>query len=312
MGGLLLYLCTLLLELLSVTCRFLLVAVPMALVGSTELAIVVGTLLAVAPVFYSLLVVNGIPSGHFFLRWTLRARRPTVQERRAISGAFCELLPASAPRPRHIFVLDKAGLNAFVSGTTLYVYRDLIRSRFLNAVLAHELGHLYSPDGRLALALRALVLPGAFGLAHMLLLLLAALQRVIVWLLNRLIRLFALYILVDVLQFVVRVFLGILPRTFIIIAMGGIGPRLLDAPWQRHFILREYDADAYAARLGQRARLIEFFLLYGLDDLSIPWSERPTHPSTRDRIDHLLRSPGMGQPAGAPSVASGTHKSISR
>lgn len=243
-------------------------------------------------ILHSLLVIGGLPSGHLLIRRMLNARRPTPRESAVLDGAFTRILIDTSKRPRHIFVLDKTGPNAAVSGTTLFVWQELMTTyrAFLPAILAHELGHLHNRDGRLLLALRTLVIPGAYTLASVLLMLLQAAQVVLIAVLNIFIRLLALGFLVGMLQRLCHVFLVHIPQYIIIFAMGGLGPKMMALAWERHFIEREFAADAFAARCGQRWSLIDFFRSYTLDDVALPWSERRTHPPTSERIARLIQA----------------------
>jgi hypothetical protein len=60
---------------------------------------------------------------------------------------------------------------------------------------------------------------------------------------------------------------------------GGIGVRLMTPLWLRYWRVREYDADHYAATLGQGPLLAEFLELYTQPfDLAIPYFDGMTHP----------------------------------
>jgi hypothetical protein len=63
------------------------------------------------------------------------------------------------PLPQSWFVIDTPPPDAAVSGNTLMLSRGLLESDHLPAVIAHELGHLATPDGRLTAALNRLILP---------------------------------------------------------------------------------------------------------------------------------------------------------
>ncbi len=58
-------------------------------------------------------------------------------------------------------MLDTPEPDAAVVGDTLMLSRGLFESPHLSAVLAHELGHLGTPDGRITAALNRLVIAPA-------------------------------------------------------------------------------------------------------------------------------------------------------
>jgi Zn-dependent protease with chaperone function len=291
MLGLLLYILTLLLETLSVACRFLLVAAPATMAWGNDVGMLVGSIFAGGPILYSLLVMSGMPSGHGLVRHAFRARHPTPAELQRIEATYDRILSPHASRPHHTFVIDTPGINAWVSGTSLFIKSDLLRTHYLAPVLAHEFGHLHSLDGRLVLALRVLVIPGAFTLSRLLLALLYLLQRFILFVTNALVRAVGGgHRLVAVLQVLFNVFLDMLPYLLIIFAMGGVGPKILGRLWCRYFIRREYRADAYAAKLGQGPLLVELFRQLMLIDVEVPWSKCPTHPTTAQRIQRLVET----------------------
>jgi Zn-dependent protease with chaperone function len=289
MKGIALYAITLLIEQISVACRFLLVFAACGLFLPRNLSLALAVTAALAPLAYSLLVLCGLPSGHLLVRRALGGRRPDGDEALRIRSALERLPTGDGTRPRHIFVIDQGAVNACVAGTALYAYAGLMETKYLGAVLAHELGHLRGADGRLGLALGALVVPGAAPLAALLGWLMRVLSNALIWLLNGLIRLLRLYPLAGVLQVLVNIFLIAIPRYAIIFAMGGVGPRLIDFAWQGYFVAQEYRADAYAAQRGQRLLLVELFVRFqaALADVAIPWSARRTHPPLRARIVRL-------------------------
>jgi Zn-dependent protease with chaperone function len=95
--------------------------------------------------------------------WKQRSggRKPSQREQLAYQDAT-ELLQAQTrkplPLPKSWFVLDTPTPDAAVCGETLMLSRGLLESDHLPAVLAHELGHLATPDGRLTAAINRLVL----------------------------------------------------------------------------------------------------------------------------------------------------------
>lgn len=285
-GGLLLYLLTLVIEIISMACRFLLVAALCSLIAGPRVGLFVGIAASIGPLVYSLLVLCGLPSGHMLVRYALGARVADAREQQRVAAALHGLLATNVKPPRHVFIVDGPNeINACVSGTTLYVYTGLLRTRYLRAVLAHELGHLNSLDGRLTLAMRALVVPGGFFIARFLIFALSLIFRVLAELLRMLCTIVGMSgaLILHIFGFVA----GTVPFYIVIFAMGGVGPRLLDFAWERYFIKREYHADAYAVRLGQGHDSIKALSIFTLDDVEIPWSQRKTHPPTRERIERL-------------------------
>lgn len=289
MGGIVLYLFTLVLETISVVVRFLVVRALVGWLGGEQLGLVLGLFAALAPVLYSLAVLAGLPSGHLLVRWSLHGRPLSADERRQLDLALAAARRDNLPVPQRIFALDERGLNAAISGRTMYVFRELFESPFLPGVIAHELGHYNSLDGRLLLAIRGLTIPGGFVIAN---LLLGVLQWVAYGLLSCLIGLFVIVFLLLRINVwaVMRSLFGIsvqLARFTIIFAVGGVGSALLGSLWRSYFIEREYAADAYAGRLGYARDLITFFETEILSDLVIPWYSEPSHPPATRRIAAL-------------------------
>ncbi len=288
-NGILLYLLTLTIEVFSVGSRFVLLLLACYWWLPLEQAFLWSVAGALLPVLASLLVLAGLPSGFLTVRFRLRGRMPNPTERALLEHGFQRLDTPAKRQPRPMFVLDEDGINAIMAGTTLYVYRDVLCHPYLSAVLAHELGHYHTLDSRLSLALNTLVLPGAYLLAHLLLALLDGVARLIIALLNGFISITGWFGLVGLLQPLVSLLLQRLPRELVILAMGGFGPRLLEGAWLAYFRGREFSADHYAARMGQAVPLIKLFKQIDVpQDVSLPWSDEPTHPPTRQRIERLI------------------------
>jgi Zn-dependent protease with chaperone function len=173
---------------------------------------------------------------------------PSEGEAQLIDSAF-EALGREATRPLSslsVYVVDTVDKFAFVRGRTLILSRGLIESGALIPVLAHELGHACSTDGRLIQALDRLVLWGDplvrareentrreyGGMAAL---------------------------VVGVLRWTVR------------IAGGSLTLRLISPLWARYWRAREKAADEFAVALGQGPALAQY-----LEDWVQP-SDRP-HP----------------------------------
>ncbi len=102
-----------------------------------------------------------VPVGGFLWMQQAGGRSPSERERLIYEDALSVLAekdPGLRP-PRRWFVLDEHYLNAAAYADTLMVTRGLLESGFLEAVLAHELGHLNSSDARLAAALHRMTTP---------------------------------------------------------------------------------------------------------------------------------------------------------
>lgn len=273
--GLLLYGTTLALEIPCALARWLLVyvvaffadAVLRIELEATSLAFVAA---AAVPVWSLLGVV--FPGRGWVWRRQCGGRRPTAWESEAFDLALAglhDLDPAVRP-PRGWFVLDDPRPMAAVSGSALLVTRGLVESDDLACVLAHELGHLRSLDGRLTDALNRLAV--FWGL-------LATRERDAA---------------PDEDSPPRRT--GLLPRLtrFLLwLASGDLVQRLAAPLWAPYWRSREYAADDYAASIGQgddlARHLTEEQLFF---DMPVPFlfANPANHPPVALRIERLSRS----------------------
>jgi Zn-dependent protease with chaperone function len=79
-------------------------------------------------------------------------------------------------------------------------------------------------------------------------------------------------------------------RAIAFIATGAAAMWATRVPWAAYWRSREYDADSYAARLGQAQPLSLFLDTEALEhDLPVPfpWLHDHTHPPTEHRIDRI-------------------------
>jgi Zn-dependent protease with chaperone function len=236
-AGLGLYLLTLAAEaMLGASARWLLFYLGAATVGAIVplglSAEQLAWIAAFGPFLYSAFGL-ALPGQGRLWRLRLGARRMSSEEREAVLAAL-ELLRSHEPRLNdraRFYVLDDPLPAAAVRGHALILTRGLIESGSLAAVLAHELGHVDSLDGRLT----------------------EALQRLVVW--------------ADPLGPPNRH--GAPPpaedfkpepepslpwsglRLLLRLAGGGVAGQLLGPLWSAYWRSREYAADAYAASLGQ-------------------------------------------------------------
>jgi hypothetical protein len=218
--------------------------------------------------------------------WKQRSggRSPSARERLAYNDAI-DLLQSNSNTPLTLpskwFVIDTPLPDAGVCGETLMLSRGLLEDDHLPAVIAHELGHLASPDGCLTAALNRLVIAKPLELGgetldeqpeeHM-----EPGPEPLPLPGGKLIR-----NLPRVARFILRL---------LIFARGGIGLRLTQAAWGNYWRWREYAADAHAAKLGQADELADFLETHALiHNHPIPyiWFTEHTHPPAELRIDRL-------------------------
>ncbi len=274
--GLLLYLSTICGEvMLGASARWLLTYLGAATVGvfvpfglSAESLAWVG---ALAPIAFS---VAGLlrPGRGWVWGRRLGARRPTAEEDALIAEAL-GLLRGADPglkAPAASYVLDAPLLQAGARGRALVLTRRLVESPSLPAVLAHELGHANTLDGRLREALARLELWGdPLGMprpprgSELRFEADSDRRGALLW--------------------------GLM-RWTLRLAGGGDARRLLGWLWAAHWRSREYAADAYAASLGQGGELARF-----LTDQGLPFdAPQPgvlfrfdEHPPVALRLDRL-------------------------
>jgi len=81
-------------------------------------------------------------------------------------------------------------------------------------------------------------------------------------------------------------------RTISFLSSGALGVWMTRTPWAAYWRAREFQADQYAAKLGQGQALARFLDTNALEnDLPIPfvWLTEHTHPFTEHRIDRLAQ-----------------------
>jgi Zn-dependent protease with chaperone function len=289
MAGIVLYIVTLLIESISVIVRFGIVSGLVSLFAGGTTGIVAGALAGLGPIIYSLLVVSGIPSGHILVRRSLKGRPLSETEGGQLEAMLAHIRASGVGFPQHVFAVDTEGLNAAISGRTMYIYRELFDSRYLAGVVAHELGHFNSMDGRLLLGIRALTIPGGFFIAYLLIGLLRWVAYGVSTVLVAFLVVVFAFLRINLSGLAGPLF-GVslqIIRMSIIFAVGGVGPALLGSIWRSYLLQREFAADAYAGRLGYANDLIDFFETEVLSDVAIPWYEQPTHPTATRRMASL-------------------------
>jgi Zn-dependent protease with chaperone function len=237
--------------------------------------------LAWIPTAWSVFALVTPLGGGWWWAQNMGARKPSEREQSAYQDAV-DLLQAHSPAPlrlaRSWFVLDEPQPDAAVCDNTLILSRGLLESEHLAAVLAHELGHLASSDGKLTAAINRLIInplpnmrerrrreKGVVVVGGDRLLLTTTLFGASIWALRRIVG----------------------------FAQGGFGLRITSPFWGSYQREREYTADQHAARLGQGDELADFLEIHALiNDHPVPfiWLTEHTHPPTELRIDRLRKT----------------------
>lgn len=269
-----LYAMTLVLELPGIWCRFVIAAAILAGLGTQDPADI-SSLVAMAPVLWSL-AAFAFPGRGWWWRQRSGGRRPSQRERDAVDRILIGFRGAGSRTrlPKAWFVLDDPTPAAAVCGSAMLLHRGLIDSPDLSGIVAHELGHLNSIDGRMMDALNRLVIWGdLLGKG-------ATYREYVVGTGGR----------GDPIWFVgVKLIRGYF-RVLLIAMGGGLGTLALRPIWCAFWRRREYAADRYAASLGEADNLRDFLETHSLFfDVPVPylWLSDATHPPVELRLDRL-------------------------
>jgi Zn-dependent protease with chaperone function len=221
--------------------------------------------LALAPLGFSVAGLFLPGTGRFWRR-RQGARHASAEEAIAVEEALDLLSAADSKlkRPGAYYVIDEPLPSASVRGSAVLISSGLIEAEAVAAVLGHESEHLNSLDGRLTVALSRLVLwddPFCGG---------AGSELDSNWLAG---------LLFGSVRWLVR------------LAGGGCALWLLGPIWAAYWRMREYAADARAARLGQGEDLAQH-----LADCAQPFEspregfvDRLEHPPVAYRLERLRR-----------------------
>lgn len=234
---------------------------------------------ALAPLVWS---VSGLASPGRGAVWGRRlgTRRPSAGEWEQVEDAIQVLGFAGRPSLdiATCRILDDPIPHAAVRGRVVVLTRALLESESLPSVLAHELGHLGSLDGRLT----------------------EALARFELWTVRR--------STPESQEPDPRCrpgLTGCLARAVVFLAAGGCAERALASLWAAYWRAREYAADAHAASLGQAEdlarHLAEFELPFDRPRSRLLF-DRSEHPPIAHRIERLLVA-GGGRPVPDPRLA---------
>jgi Zn-dependent protease with chaperone function len=237
--------------------------------------------LALIPTGWSILALITPLGGGWWWRTNMGGRDPSERETAAYNDAI-QLLQARSRRPLRLptlwYVTDEPQPDAAVCGDTLMLSRGLLENEYLPAVLAHELGHLTTSDGKLTAAINRLIINPLPKTRE-------KQERQ-----GNIVILGGSRLLLSITLFGATLWTA---RLVIRFARGGLGLRFLTPAWGTYWRQREYTADAYAASLGQADELADFLEIHALlHDHPIPliWLTEHTHPPTELRIDQLRKT----------------------
>jgi hypothetical protein len=299
--GLLLYLLTIVAEIISIAIRFWIgLGITQTVVASVAPAAaqsfpfyIVGLIFAFVPVAWGTFALLGLPSGGILTRYELQACAPSAQEREMVERALAELLTIhpGIRRPRAWFVTKTIQPATLAVGSTLYISSDLLQKdrQYLIGYLAHALGHFNAIDSRLVEALIRLKIRALLFLTYALGSLgLSAFRRRagLTW------------------NFAGReagVFMAMLEIVLTLIA-GGLGLRIISPLWRRYFYTCEYAADGFGASLGQGEILARI-----VDDHNTPldvpfewmWGRQGTSKYVQKRLALLRQQPVISTELGS-------------
>jgi len=270
--ALLWYAATLALELPGALVRFAvvyLVALPVLILrGSVPFEYPIALIAALFPMAWSALALILPATGRWLWQARMGGRSPSERERRAYEDAVHILAQTGydLPLPSHWLVIDDEAPRAAALGDSLMLSRGDLHDGQLAAVLAHELGHLATSDGRVTAALDRLVLwhdplgPNPYG--------------------------------------------GLRPfraavRGLLYLAGGGASLLITRGIWGTWWRERELQADHYTAALGQGPALATYLEQQALPhDTPTPfiWLTDKSHPYTEHRIERLRKTSDSYRP----------------
>jgi len=299
--GLLLYLLTIVAEIISIAVRFWIgLAISQAVVAlvapaatQTFPSYVVGLIFAFVPVAWGVLALPGLPSGGILTRYELQGRAPSAQEREIVERALTELLTIhpGIRRPRAWFVTKTIQPTTLAIGTTLYINADLLQKdrQYLIGYLAHALGHFNTIDSRLVEALIRLKIRVVYFLMYTLSLLgLSTFRRRVglTW------------------NFAGREGGGFVAMFEIVLTLiaGGLGLRIISPLWRGYFYTCEYAADGFGASLGQ-GEILAHIVDEHNTPLDVPfewmWGRQGTSKYIQKRLALLRQQPVISTELGS-------------
>lgn len=224
------------------------------------------------------------PAGEWYFRRVNRLRRPLPDEEKVLRPAFDRVCSrCGAVETPELFVAHDSFPNAFAMGQrTVAVTRGLLeqaQAEELEAVLAHEVGHLSNGDTKVMLM--AFVMNAAGSVAT--------------WVMT------AVMAALSVFSFLTggvtgeRHFIGlgwfIVAVSWMLRGVAWLLQKLLQLSFLAVGRAQEYEADAFAARCGFRDGLISFLsrIVRPEGPKSLAAALYATHPAPEARIERMMR-----------------------
>lgn len=239
-----------------------------------------GGLLAFIPLGLSMLSYLGAGGGYGFTRFALGARSPSTREDQILAqelSAIHTVLNREIHTFSGIFIIDTPLERVYTIGTALYISSETVRnSRYLGALLAHELGHLNHNDGGLVLSLRRLVFPLFYLLMGNVTSFSTGRSSSGRGQKGNLRAADVYYSMVNGVIFFLFATIG-----------GGLGVWLCSFWWADYFRKRDYLADRFVVACGLQDQLLDYLERNIFYDVSVPYM-LGWQPANELRIDRLL------------------------
>lgn len=260
-----------------------------------------GGLLAFIPLGLSMLSYLGAGGGYGFTRFALGARSPSTREDQILAqelSAIHTVLNREIHTFSGIFIIDTPLERVYTIGTALYISSETVRnSRYLGALLAHELGHLNHNDGGLVLSLRRLVFPLFYLLMGNVTSFSTGRSSSGRGQKGNLRAADVYYSMVNGVIFFLFATIG-----------GGLGVWLCSFWWADYFRKRDYLADRFVVACGLQDQLLDYLERNIFYDVSVPYM-LGWQPANELRIDRLLNpTAALLAIDSAPLVESATRK----
>jgi Zn-dependent protease with chaperone function len=217
-------------------------------------------------------------------REALGAREPTRDEYQIIIDALQSILATGGEKvnsgvPSHWLVLDEPFPDSYTIGSTIYLSRAAIESKFLAGIIAHEMGHVAHKDGDLLLSLRRFVISLAYwiGIDRTPL----ASGAVMGTGTGPRVR----HTRTDDEKLFFR-FQTLKIRLLMSFWLGGLGLLVLGRQWAHFWQGRDLLADDFAVAINQQESLIDALEMYRHIDVAQPYL-LSNRPYTAERLDRL-------------------------